>query len=63
MPPSGVAALRAFDERDVSMAKACEVTDGFANTEGIVDRYPRAPHGAAVSADRHGWDSRRLARG
>lgn len=35
MPPSGVAALRAFDERDISMAKAREVTDGFANTKAL----------------------------
>ena len=56
------APLRAFDERDLSMAKANQVIDGFANAKGVVDGNTRAPYGRAVGANRHGGDSRRFVR-
>src|ERR1700728_990563 len=56
------APLRAFDKRDLSMAKAHKVIDGLANTESIVNTNPCAPDGAAVSANCHGRDSRRFVR-
>ena len=48
------APLRAFDKRDLFMTEAYKVIDGFANTERVVNANPRAPDGAAVSADCHG---------
>src|SRR5579863_3249143 len=54
--------LRSFDEGDLSMAKVCEVIDGFPNAKGVVDGNPCAPYGRAVGADRHGGDTRRFAR-
>src|SRR5580658_518381 len=54
--------LWSFDDGDLSMAKAGEVIDGFPNAKGVVDGNPCAPSGRAVSADRHGGDSRRFAR-
>jgi hypothetical protein len=48
------APLRAFDKRDLFMTKAYKVIDGFAITERVVNANPRAPDGAAVSADCHG---------
>src|ERR1700723_1894503 len=56
------APFRAFDERDLSMAKANEVINGFANAKGVVDGNACAPYWRAVGAYRHGGDSRRFLR-
>src|ERR1700733_599784 len=57
------ALLRAFDERDLSMAKANQVIHGLANAKGVVDGNACAPYGRAVGAYRHGGDPRRFLRG
>src|ERR1700733_10856503 len=57
------APLRAFDERDLSMAKADEVINGFANAKRVVDGNACAPYRRAVGAYRYGGDPRRFVRG
>src|ERR1700743_2273768 len=51
------APFRTFDERDLSMAKANEVINGFANAKGVVDGNPCAPYGRGVGTARHGGGS------
>src|ERR1700733_10186380 len=57
------ALLGAFDERDLSMAKANEVIHGLVNAKGVVDGNACAPYGRAVAAYGHGGDPRRFVRG